>query len=113
MLATTVHTTGVNLDGVLANVASITVIMGAFGALLLRAFRRSIKDEIQSVIEAEVIPKLDSITEQLQEHVSHLAVHDSQLAHLEGIEEGKRMAATMANMTTNDAKPRGTRKATG
>ena len=92
VLAETVHTTGVNWDGVLANVASITIIMGAFGALLLRAFRRSIKDEITDVIEREVMPKLDEITIQLR-------VHDTRIARLEGVEEGKRYAVDAAGVT--------------
>jgi len=94
LFAVTVHTTGVNIDGVLANVASITIIMGAFGALLLRAFKRSIKDEIQDVIAKEVVPKLDEITLQLR-------LHDTRIARLEGVEEGKKQAIAQAGVSTN------------
>lgn len=95
MFLTTVHTTGVNWDGVLANVASITVILGAFGALLLRAFKKSIKDEIASVIEAKVSPVLNSIQARLDNH-------DTRLARIEGIEEGKRQAIAAAGVSTKE-----------
>ena len=96
MFLTTVHTTGVNWDGVLANVASITVILGAFGALLLRAFRKSIKDEIASVIRGEVTPLLEKIQGRLDDH-------DIRLARIEGIEEGKNQAIAAAGVTTKEA----------
>lgn len=96
ILAVTVHTTGVNIDGVLANVASITVIMGAFGALLLRSFKRSIKDTVTSVIDAEVKPVLDQIQDMLRDH-------DTRIARIEGIEEGKKYAVAAAAVTTNKA----------
>jgi hypothetical protein len=38
--AVAVHTTGVNVQGVLANVASITVILAAFGAVIVRTIKR-------------------------------------------------------------------------
>lgn len=93
MFNVVVHTTGVNWDGVLANVASITVILGAFGALLLRAFKKSIKDEIASVIHSEVTPILTSIQARLDDH-------DTRLARIEGIEEGKKQAIAAAGVST-------------
>lgn len=92
---TAVHTTGVNWDGVLANVASITVILGAFGALLLRAFRKSIKDEIAAVIHSEITPLLVKIQSRLDDH-------DIRLAMIEGIEEGKKQAIAAAGVTTKE-----------
>ena len=97
IFAVTVHTTGINIDGVLANVASITIIMGAFGALLLRAFRRSIKDEIKDVIDTEVMPKLDSIQESIRDH-------DTRIATLEGVERGKRYAIDAAQVNVTERK---------
>lgn len=90
---TVVHTTGVNWDGVLANVASITVILAAFGAFIVRSIRRSIKDEVTGVIRDEVTPKLDTINVTLQRH-------DTRIARLEGVEEGRRQAVAAAGVTT-------------
>jgi hypothetical protein len=92
VLANTVHTTGVNIDGVLANVASITVIMGAFGALLLRQFKRSIQDTVTDIISSKVTPSLEEIKSELKRH-------DTRIARLEGIEEGKRQAVAQAGVT--------------
>ena len=89
-----VHTTGVNLDGVLANVASITVIMAAFGGLLLRSFKRSIQDTVTDVIDQKVTPVLNEIRSELREH-------DTRLAHLEGVQEGKRYAIDAAGVTSS------------
>lgn len=88
-----VHTTGVNWDVVLANVASISVLLSIFGALIVRMLRSSIKDQIESVISDKVTPKLDSIDHQLKGH-------DTRIARLEGIEEGKRQAIAAAGVTT-------------
>ena len=95
-----VHTTGVNWDGVLANVASITIILAAFGAFIVRSIRRSIKDEVTGVIRDEVTPKLDTINLQLQRH-------DTRIAHLEGVEEGRRQAVAAAGVTTTPTTGRG------
>lgn len=94
MFVVTVHTTGVNIDGVLANVASITIIMGAFGALLLRSFKRSIRDTVTDVIDSEVKPVLDQIQTSLRDH-------DTRIARMEGIEEGKRQAVAQAGLSSN------------
>lgn len=83
------HTTGVNWQGVLANVASITIILAAFGALIVRNLKRSIHDEIQSVIDVKVTPALDAIQSVLREH-------DTRIARMEGIEEGKKQAVAQA-----------------
>lgn len=90
----TVHTTGINYEGVLANVTSITVILGLFGAFIVRSIKRSIKDEVASVIHSEVTPLLNEIKNELR-------LHDTRIARLEGVEEGKRMANAAAGVTTN------------
>lgn len=94
MIATTVHTTGINLDGLLANIASIIVIIGAFTAVIVRQVKRSIKDEITEVIDTEVTPILKNIQSRLDEH-------DTRIAHLEGVEEGKRYAVAAAGVSTS------------
>ena len=92
MIAQAVHTTGINWDAILANVASITVILGFFGAVLLRSFRRSIQESIERVITSEVTPKLNEIATTLRNH-------DTRIARLEGMEEGKQQAIAQAGLT--------------
>jgi hypothetical protein len=98
LAAAAVHTTGVNIDGVLANVASITVIMGAFGALLLRSFKRSIQDTVNDVIDKKVTPQLTVLADKIEKH-------DTRIAHLEGIEEGKKQAIAQAGVSSNQKAP--------
>lgn len=89
---TVVHTTGVNWDGVLANVASITVILVAFGAVIVRSIKRSIRDEVAAVIDDRVTPTLTRIQ-------ARLDGHDTRIARLEGVEDGKRQAIAAAGVT--------------
>ena len=93
MIAVVVHTTGVNWDGVLANVASITIILGAFAAVIVRSIKRSIVETVEGVISKKVTPVLESIQNELKQH-------DTRLARLEGVEEGKRQAVAQAGVTT-------------
>ena len=88
MLATAVHTTGVNIDGLVANVASLTVVIGAFGAVLLKLINRSIEDKIKIIVReavAEVRTEIDA-------HQVILDAHAVAIAKLEGIQVGKRLA---------------------
>jgi hypothetical protein len=50
-----------------------------------------VKDEIQSVIDLKVTPLLNQIQSQLSNH-------DTRIAHLEGVEEGKRQALAQARV---------------
>jgi hypothetical protein len=93
MLGVAVHTTGVNWDGVLANVASITVVLSVFGAVIVKLMRNSIKDQITAVVRDEVTPKLDRLSDSI-------SGHDTRIARLEGMEEGKRQAIAAAGVTT-------------
>lgn len=88
-----VHTTGINWQAILANVASITVVLGAFGAVIVRSIRRSIKDEVTDVISEKVTPLLEVIQGELQQH-------DTRIARLEGAEQGRRYAVDAAAVTT-------------
>lgn len=93
MFLVTVHTTGINWDNVLVLTAAFVVILSFFGGILLRAFRKSIKDEVAEVIHAEVTPLLDKIQGRLDDH-------DTRLARMEGIEEGKKQAIAAAGVST-------------
>lgn len=95
--AITVHTTGVNWDAILANVAAITVILTAFGAVIVTTIRRSITEQVSAIVDKEVVPVLNQIKDELRDH-------DTRIARLEGVEEGKRMATAAASMTMVDNK---------
>lgn len=103
MVGAAVHTTGVNWETVLANVASITVIIGAFGALVLRVLRRSIKDEIHSVIASDVTPILNGIRTEIRDH-------DTRIARMEGVEEGKRQAVAQTAVSQSGVVEQGRRR---
>jgi hypothetical protein len=95
----TVHTSGINWDGILATVAALTVILTPIltvaGSMIVRSIKRATKDEITSVIDAKVTPTLDEIRRDLRRH-------DTRIARLEGIDEGKRLAVAQAHTTSTD-----------
>jgi hypothetical protein len=97
MFATQVHTTGINVQGLLATVASLTIIVtaivGFFARWLIKSFRTNVSEAVQAIIDAKVVPVLKEI------HVT-LSEHDTRLARLEGIEQGKRQAFNQATLTT-------------
>lgn len=94
----TVHTTGINWQGILTNVASITIIVGAMLAYVIRTVKSSIKEQIQAVIKTDITPALDAIQDELK-------IHDTRIARLEGVEEGKRYAVAAAGVTTTSPVP--------
>lgn len=86
-LGVTVHTTGVNIEGVLANVVAITIILTFFAGVIIWLIKRSIADAVREAM-IPIEKRLDD--------------HDTRIARLEGIEEGKRIATDMAGVTTRD-----------
>ena len=88
-----VHTTGINYEAVLANVVAIIVIVGGISGLIVRSVNRSIKAAVKSVVASEVTPVLNEIKDELRSH-------DTRIARLEGVEEGKRYAVDAAGVTT-------------
>jgi len=88
MIAAAVHTTGVNLDGLLANAVAITIIVGFLGGLLLRQINRSIEDKIVDAVKKAVAP----LEEMVKVHQGILDKHGQDISYLKGMQEGKRMA---------------------
>jgi hypothetical protein len=82
-----VHTTGVNWDGVLANVGSLTVILGVLFGLLSRMLRGQLRD----AVEKQVAPLLAEIKIDLQAIKSEIDQHSTAIARLEGFEQGRQM----------------------
>lgn len=87
-LGTTVHTTGVNWDGLVANAVSITLIVGMLGGLLLKLINRSIEDKITAAVKVAVEPIQEAITDLK----TVLDQHGRDISYLKGMQEGKRMA---------------------
>ena len=79
----TVHTTGVNIDSILANAAAVVIIVAAFFGLVNRSVRQGIREEIHDENESQVLPQLRSINLKLSQH-------DTDIAWLKGLEEGRR-----------------------
>lgn len=96
LLAQAVHTTGINWQGLLANVASIAVVVTVIAGVLFRGVKRTIHDEVTAVIEKDVKPVMEEMRKQLGKH-------DTRIARLEGVEEGKRQAVRQASVTANPA----------
>lgn len=92
VVGTTVHTTGINVEGLLTTLASITILLGFFSTIIVRMLKRSIKDTVEQVVAEKVTPVLVSIQAELKDH-------DTRIARLEGIEEGKRQAIAAAGVT--------------
>ena len=100
MIFADVHTTGINWQGLFANVASITVVIVTVGAVLARLVKRNVSDSVRDVVTAEVKPVLDAIQNQLDNLDRRVNTHDMVLAHLSGVEDGKRLAIGQAGLHT-------------
>ncbi len=74
-----------NYEGVLANVVAITVILTFFAGIIVWLIRRSISDAVAVALKP--------IEEDIKDH-------DTRIARLEGVEEGKRYAVDAAAVTT-------------
>jgi hypothetical protein len=93
MISTVVHTTGVNWDAILVNASAVLVIVATFSGILNKVLSRSITDKVKDVIKADVTPVLDQIQTSLRDH-------DTRLARIEGIEEGKRQLTAQSKLTS-------------
>lgn len=89
VVGTTVHTTGVNIDGLVTTLASIAVLLGFFSTLIVKLLKTSTTQTVETVISEKVTPTLNTIQLELKNH-------DTRIARLEGIEEGKRQAVAQA-----------------
>lgn len=91
---TTVHTTGVNATGLIANVASITSIVAVLGAIGVHSVKRAVKDQITTVVEAiiarEITPQFNEIKETQRTHSVTLSEHAASIAYLTGVDEGRK-----------------------
>jgi hypothetical protein len=85
LFAETVHTTGVNLDGVLANVGSITVILIALFGLLARVT----KAQLKAAIAQQVAPLLEDIKSEIRKVQAEVDRHSTAIAGLQGFQEGR------------------------
>jgi hypothetical protein len=102
-----VHTTGVNIDGVLANAVAVTVILAFLGTIVIWVLRNAQREITRTTIKAEIAPVLNDINNQFQEIkiqltsiTTVLTNLDTRVSRLEGIEEGKRQAWLEQNKPT-------------
>ena len=104
MIGITVHTTGVNWEGVLTNSALISAAVGTLVTLLARSIRRANRDNIEAVITQavarDITPKFAEINSTLHEMQQTTNNHSTRIARLEGIQEGRKMTVAEAGVTT-------------
>lgn len=98
-MAAAVHTTGVNWDGVFAISASVCTIIAIalvpLGRLFLRALKEGQREAVLSVIQEEVVPRLDDIDKRVRMLEEKAHDNDVRLSRLEGIREGQASAMVM------------------
>ena len=94
----TVHTTGINYQSLIAVGAEVRVIVAAFAGLIARSVRGSVRHEIHEVLREDVTPALENIRDEQRIQAGELKLHDTRIAKLEGIEEGKRQAVAQAKL---------------
>lgn len=97
VLGTTVHTTGINVEGLLTTLASITVLLAFFSSIIIYLLKQSVKTTVEAVVADKVTPVLNGIIARLDEH-------DTRIAHLEGVEEGRKQAIAAASVRTDQTK---------
>ena len=90
----TVHTTGFNWDGIIANVAGITGVLVVIATLMARAIKSALRD----MVDGQVRPLLDSIHDDLTDvknQITNVTTrvdrHEVAIAKLEGFQEGRAM----------------------
>lgn len=86
----TVHTTGVNLEGVFATAASVTLMLGAIITALTWALKNANSAQIRQVIKEEVLPQFAILRRELDEVRVSVTGLDTRVARLEGVEAGRR-----------------------
>lgn len=95
---------GVNINALLANVGSVTTVIAIVGALVARSVKRTIRDEITTVvndvISREVTPKFTEIHQGLADLRTRSNDHAVSIGRLEGVQEGKAAAVREASLTT-------------
>lgn len=84
----TVKTTGVNVEALMATVASLVVILGGIIAAIGWALRNANAREIRQVITSDVVPVLESIRGEIHELRQVASDHEARLSHLEGFAKG-------------------------
>ena len=112
-MAVVVHTTGVNVEGLIANVASVTIIIAALGAVVTRQVRVTIRDQIRKVISEEVNPQFAKIELRLDKLTEESEGVRMRVARLEGVAEGRAVtiaAAEQAATLAATPKPRAPRR---
>lgn len=78
----TVHTTGVNWDGILVNAGVITTTISIIGGFFYRRIRTSFESATERIVDRTLHRALAPIIEELNRH-------GERIAYLEGVDSGK------------------------
>lgn len=97
MLATqAVHTVGINWASILTIGAEVVGVVSIVGAIVVKAIRKGTKDQteevVKKVIREDVTPRFQEIHTSISELQRTTGKHDKDIARLQGIQEGKRLA---------------------
>lgn len=88
LLAETVHTTGVNWDGIIVNAGVITTAISLIGAYFVRRINNSWAANTQKIVDSALKPILAT-----------LKAHGERIAYLEGVESGKKQVVSEAGLS--------------
>lgn len=84
LFGSTVHTTGINIEGVLANAVAVSVIVTFAIGIAIWLIKRSIAEAVRDAM----IPIEKRIDD-----------HDTRIARLEGVNDGRKQAVAAAAVT--------------
>ena len=106
-VATAVHTTGINLEGLLTTLSSIVVIMAVFGGLMVRAINRSINDQTKKIVEDVIKERVEPVFQEFRTAIMNLenmtTAHAVAIARLQGVNEGvKRQIGSQSNANPSE-----------
>jgi hypothetical protein len=88
----TVHTSGINWQAIGVIVTPIILILGGFFKYVMSSNQRKNRDDVEAVIREQVTPELHSLIKRFDGLEAIVNNHGQQLAHLQGVEQGRQMA---------------------
>ena len=101
--------TVINWEAVIAIASSVATLVSLVLVPTLRSLRHSIDESVKTSVEDVIQERVTPVLNQLQSDVTALRDADSKLdkrvAHLEGVNEGKRTQLDQMQMTHADPEP--------
>jgi hypothetical protein len=89
----TVHTSGVNWDGILVNAGVITTLVSLIGGFFYKRVKNTYETATERIVERIMDKALAPILEELRSH-------GERIAYLEGVDSGKKQMTAQAKLTS-------------